>query len=96
MIIVWIWLGNVIYVATVVSAALLWAVRNRQFSDMDRPRHFALNAADELNDQSQANRRPGRLDRYIWLFMLIVTAAVFATALWIGIRTSPGVKPWNS
>ena len=95
MTIVWIWVANVIYAAAVISAALLWAVRTKQFSDMDRPRHFALDA-EPLDDASTRRRSPGRLVRYAWAQLLLDTAALFAVVLVLGIRMSPGVKPWSS
>lgn len=86
MTIVAIWLGNVLYGAAVLTAALLWGVRNRQFSDLERPRHLAGMAAEPIEEFHDAARAPSRVDRYAWLVLLVLTAVVFAAAIWMGAR----------
>ncbi|MDO8588179.1 MAG: hypothetical protein Q7T82_14220 [Armatimonadota bacterium] len=85
-----IWIAYAIVGTTIFSAVFVWAVRSRQFTELDRQRYIALNAAD-LREHGDAGRRPNRIDRYTWLGLLLITFALMAAAVWLGAnaRRSP-------
>ena len=81
-----VWIAYAIFGSAAFSAVFVWAVRSRQFTELDRQRYIALNAA-ELRERSDANRRPAGLDRYTWLALLLITFALMSAAVWLGLRS---------
>jgi nitrogen fixation-related uncharacterized protein len=77
-----VWIGYTIIGVTLFSAAFAWAVRTRQFSDLGRARYIALRSAEPV--EPAETRAPSRIDRYTWLFLFLLLAAVLAATLWIG------------
>jgi nitrogen fixation-related uncharacterized protein len=78
------WIGYAIFGSVVLSAIFVWAVRTRQFTELNRQRYIALRAADALETERAAN--PGKLDRYTWFALAILTLAMITAGLWVGIR----------
>lgn len=78
------WIGYAIFGSVVLSAIFIWAVRARQFTELNRQRYIALRAADTIEAENAA--KPGRFDRYTWFGLAILTAAMIAAGLWVGIR----------
>jgi hypothetical protein len=79
-----IWIGYAIFGSVALSAIFIWAVRTRQFTELNRQRYIALRAADTVETEKVA--KPGRLDRYTWLVLAILTLAMIAAGLWVGVR----------
>lgn len=79
--IIWALCGVAIY-----SAAFVWAVRSRQFSDLEKPRYIALDSDRFIEEDT--GRVPGRIDRYtgVGLFTLLFIAVV--VTLWLGMRSN--------
>ena len=69
--------------AVVFSAVFVWAVRSRQFSDMDRARYIALQ--DGQTERRDASEPVSCLDRCMPLFLVLLAAAVVASTVWMGI-----------
>jgi nitrogen fixation-related uncharacterized protein len=78
-----VWIGYAIFGVSIFSVVFIWAVRNRQFSDMDRVRFFALKAAQPVENESD-NPVPSRLDRYTWVGLFLITLGVVVSGLWVG------------
>ena len=86
-----IWITYAIFGSAAFSAVFVWAVRSRQFTELDRQRYIALNSA-EFRERPDANRRPSGLDRYTWLALLLITFALMSSAVYLGAgahRTCP-------
>lgn len=81
-----VWLGYTVFGVAVFSLMFAWAVRARQFSDMDRGRHIPLAGERETERAGDVERRPGAVDRYTWIVLALLTAAALAFALVIGMR----------
>jgi nitrogen fixation-related uncharacterized protein len=79
-----VWIGYAIVGTAVFSAIFVWAVRTRQFTELNRQRYIALRAADSLEADRAAV--PGRLDRYTWFALALLTLAMVAAGLWVGMR----------
>lgn len=77
-----VWIGYTIFGTALFSAIFVWAVRARQFSDLDRARFIPL--SDE--EQESSNHKPGRIDRYTWVVLALLTVAAITMALVIGLR----------
>lgn len=80
------WIGYAIFGSVVLSAIFVWAVRTRQFTELNRQRYIALRAADPLESEKAA--MPGRFDRYTWFALALLTLAMVAAGLWVGTRKS--------
>jgi len=79
-----IWTLYTVFGVAAFSAAFVWAVRARQFTDLDRARYIALK--DQAPAEKDASgRSPGRLDRYTWLALLLIAGGVLLCALWLGL-----------
>lgn len=76
------WIGYAIFGTTVVSAVFVWAVRARQFTEFDRARRIGLDAEGPKPEEEES--KPGRLDRYTWVGLAVLTAGVVGMALWVG------------
>lgn len=80
------WIGYAIVGTSAFSAVFLWAVRTHQFSDMDRPRRFALDAEALDEPDKNDSRLPSKADRYTWAIMAVVTLAVVVAGVWVGMN----------
>lgn len=67
---------------TLYAACFIWAVRNRQFTELDRQRYIAIRA-DDSNLKEDEEPQPGRIDRYTWLFIILLAAAICSSAAWM-------------
>lgn len=74
-----VWIGYTIFGVSVFSAAFVWAVRARQFTDLGRAHHIALRSAEPI--ERADDRVPSRLDRYTVLFLFLLLALVLAATL---------------
>ena len=79
-----VWIIYAIFGTTAFSIVFVWAVRSRQFTELDRQRYIALRAAEPV-EAEQAGRTPARLDRFTPLGLAAVTLAVVAAGLWLGL-----------
>jgi len=77
-----IWVAYALSGIVLASAALVWAVRARQFMDQDRARRLALTAPDD----GDIDTPPTRADRYTWRGLLLMALAVVAAATIMGLR----------
>lgn len=85
MIIVKMWIGFAMAGVTLFSAAFLWGVRARQFTDLDRARYLALKAVEPVEPDPQ-KRKCSVIDRLGLLGVVLVTLILFALVLWVGYR----------
>ena len=81
-----VWIGYSIFGVTLFSLVFVWAVRSRQFTDFDRARFIAINAAEQVENAEQYKRKPSLVDRYTWLFLTLLLLIVIVIVLWLGIR----------
>ena len=79
-----VWIGYAIVGTAVFSAIFVWAVRTRQFTELNRQRYIALQAADSL--EAEKPNAPGRLDRYTSFALAVLTLAMVTAGLWVGMR----------
>lgn len=78
-----IWVLYAIFGSTAFSALFLWAVRTRQFSDFDRPRHIPLRTL-KGPDNKETNGL-SRIDKFTLLGLAIITLVVMISVVWIGV-----------
>ena len=83
-----VWIGYAIFGVTLFSLVFVWAVRTRQFTDFDRARYIALNAAEQVESAEQYKRRPGLIDRYTWVFLVLLLLSVITVVFWLGLRNT--------
>lgn len=81
---VWVWLGFAVFAAVTLSAAFAWAVRNRQFSDLDRAGRIALTAEDPLESGEDLPRAPNRGDMYGLALVMLTALAVIVALVCVG------------
>ena len=81
-----VWIGYSIFGVTLFSLVFVWAVRTRQFTNFDRARFIALNAAEQI--ENVEHRKPALIDRYTWLFLALLLLTVITVVLWLGIRSA--------
>ncbi|MCL5103462.1 MAG: cbb3-type cytochrome oxidase assembly protein CcoS [Armatimonadetes bacterium] len=81
-----VWVGYAIVGTAAFSAAFIWAVRTRQFTDFDRARHIALDAASSIEPTEDAGSPPSRVDRYGLVALAVITLGVIVSAIWVGLR----------
>ena len=79
-----VWIGYAIFGTAVFSAMFVWAVRNRQFSDLDRARRIALEARTIEPDHDY--RETSRSDRCGLIALLLIVLATLGSVIWVGIR----------
>ena len=77
-----VWIVYAICGSVIFSAVFVWAVRARQFSDLDRARYIALRTSDDIDP---AGKPPGRVDRWTLPVIVVIALAPLAIALWIGL-----------
>lgn len=80
-----IWVIYAVFGISVFSVVFVWAVRARQFSDLDRGRHLALMAARHIEKDGEPHGPPGRIDRLMWIALVAIACALFASAICLGI-----------
>lgn len=78
-----VWIAYAICGSIVFSAVFVWAVRARQFSNIDRARYIALRTSDESDP---ARGTPNRIDRWTWLIVLTLALTPVIVAVLMGIR----------
>lgn len=66
------------------SAAFVWAVRTRQFSDTDRARYIALDGGKAVEPDSEPEQSVSRIDRYTWIGLALLTLAMIAWTIAVG------------
>lgn len=66
------------------SAVFVWAVRTRQFTELDRQSRIALATPEPLEQTAQA-RAVSRVDKLGLVIVALVAVAVIAAALWLGL-----------
>ena len=83
-----VWIGYTVFGTAMTCAAFVWAVRSRQFSDLDRGRHIPLRAAESVDrpgtgvpEPVEGDRKPTRADRYTWIVLALLTVAAVIAAL---------------
>lgn len=67
------------------GAVFVWAIRTRQFTELDRQRYIALNA-EALPDSGDRPGRVSRLDAYAWPALFVIAFAAIGAALWLGAK----------
>jgi len=80
-----VWIGYAIFGVTLFSLVFAWAVRTRQFSDLDRGRYIPLDP-DEPREAKLA--KASLLDRWGLRLMLIVAAGMLVAAVIVGARNA--------
>ena len=80
-----VWLGYTIFGFSVFSAMFIWAVRARQFSNMDRGRHIPL-ADQRIGESTHPDRKPASVDKYTWVVLMLLSLAAVVVALVMGLR----------
>jgi hypothetical protein len=79
-----VWVGYAIFGVTAFSVVFAWAVRARQFSNLDRGRYIPLDAGEPVTtDDVQC--RGSRVDRWGLAVVVAIAAGLLATALVLGI-----------
>lgn len=64
------------------AACFIWAVRNGQFTELDRQRYIAI-GEDDLSLKEDEAQQPGTIDRYILFFIILLAAVLFSSAVWM-------------
>lgn len=80
-----VWIGYAIFGVTAFSLVFVWAVRARQFSNLDRGRYIPLDADQTAQDSSD---RAGRADKWGLRIMVIIAAAMLLAAVIVAIRNA--------
>jgi nitrogen fixation-related uncharacterized protein len=77
-----VWVMYAIFGITLFSAVFVWAVRARQFTDLDKGRYIALRTEDtERGDRPET---PAKVDSLTLLFIVFIALALFLSAIWLG------------
>ena len=79
-----VWIGYTIFGISLFSAIFVWAVRARQFSDLERGRYIPLSDNDNSEQKSDTDRQPAKIDKYTWVALALITIAAVTAALFIG------------
>ena len=80
-----VWIIYAIFGSVAFCAVFVWAVRTGQFSDLDRARYLALNAAKPY-ETDEPERVPRSVDRYTVLVLMLLTLGAITSAILMGIR----------
>ena len=80
-----VWVGYALCGATLFSLVFLWAVRERQFSNLDSGRYIPLRAAEEREGEEQQDTRICSFDRCMLVALLSISAAAVVFAIYLGI-----------
>jgi len=80
-----VWIGYAIFGVTLFSVVFAWAVRTRQFSEMDRGRYIPL---DEDQGSDAGGGSVSRVDKWGLRVMVLIAAAMLVAAVVIGIRNA--------
>lgn len=78
------WTICTVFGMSLYAVCFIWAVRSRQFTELDRQRYIALDVDDSVPPE-QKDLHPGRLDRYTWIFIVLLAAAVCSSAAWLAV-----------
>jgi nitrogen fixation-related uncharacterized protein len=81
-----IWVIYAIFGSSAFSILFFWAVRARQFSNLERGRHIPIESMEEAGVRP-SERPVGRIDKYTWLVLVTLAAAVLISVVWIGVRS---------
>lgn len=79
-----VWVGYAIFGVTAFSLVFVWAVRARQFSDLDRGRYIPLEGGESGALDDEQCRRRARLDRWGLVVVIVIAAALLITAVVLG------------
>lgn len=82
-----VWIGYAILGSAIFAAGLVWAVRHRQFTDMDSARDIALRAEDDIGNEPQSCSH-NRADIAGLAGILLTAIAVIAAVVWIGLSSA--------
>jgi cbb3-type cytochrome oxidase maturation protein len=82
-----VWVAWSIFGGLVFSAMFIWAVRTRQFTEMDRQRYIALRGA-QPNEGESDGLRLSLPDRYIGLILAALALGMLIATFWVGLRSS--------
>jgi nitrogen fixation-related uncharacterized protein len=78
-----VWIAYAVVGVLVFSAAFVWAVRARQFTEMDRQRHIPLR---ELGEDEQSAPKAARVDRWTLIGLVITVVGMLAWGIILGAR----------
>jgi hypothetical protein len=78
-----VWVGYAVFGVTAFSAFFVWAVRARQFSNLDRGRYIPL----EREGSESEDRQPAKVDRYTGMAIAVISAGLIGIGLWMGFRS---------
>lgn len=81
-----VWIGYALFGITAFSLVFVWAVRTRQFSNLDRGRYIPLD--EELTTSKPDQRRASRIDIWALRLMVLIAASLLIAALVVGIRNA--------
>jgi nitrogen fixation-related uncharacterized protein len=79
-----VWIVYAIFGTTAFSTVFVWAVRSRQFTELDRQRYLALRAEEPVESE-RTGRTPTRPDLYTLLALALITLGVITAGLWLGL-----------
>ncbi|HOK55174.1 MAG TPA: hypothetical protein PLZ21_13450 [Armatimonadota bacterium] len=79
------WILIAVFGITCYSLVFIWAVRAKQFTELDRQRYIALRSEDLL-DFDASKHDMTRADRYIWLVLTFLALAFFTAAVYLSLR----------
>ena len=80
-----VWIGYAIFGVTLFSIVFAWAVRTRQFSDLDRGRYIPL---DKDHPSEARGSHVSRIDMWGLRVMVLIAAAMLLAAVVVGIRNA--------
>lgn len=86
-----VWIGYAIFGTAIFSAAFIWAVRERQFSELHRGGRIPLDA-DRMDDADPSERRPTLVDRFTSHALAVLLAGMIALTFWVAAGHGIGVK----
>ncbi|MGI6295731.1 MAG: hypothetical protein ACOX3G_06545 [Armatimonadota bacterium] len=79
-----VWLGYALFGVTAFSIVLAWAVRARQFSNLDKGRYIPL--ADERDSADSESGHGTRADRWGLIFIVTIALGLFGAAVVLATR----------
>lgn len=82
-----VWIGYAIFGVTLFSLVFAWAVRTRQFSDLDRGRYIPLDSAG-AEPEVRENAGDCRLDKWGLRVIVLIAASLLLSAVIVGIRNA--------
>lgn len=82
-----VWLGYAVFGTIVFSIIFVWAVRARQFSDLDRGRYIPLDGDRTTSSEDEPCRRRSRVDLWGVALVVCIAGVLMLTAVVLGIRS---------